>query len=108
MGIRRHRVLYNALAAGDGVWHRLDSRYEEDGVRSIQVDLSSGDTVIIQGTTVDPRGAIYDVTSTLTPSDITNITTFTASGNGVIAGNWSYIRAVKTGTTGVAKVQGHI
>lgn len=108
--IKRHVVLLNQQAAGNGSWIELDSRYDESPLRLLQVYVTAGDTVKIQGTTVDIKGSHKDVvTATFATEDITDIKTFTASGSGdLLEGPWTYIRAVKTGTTGIAKVQGFV
>ncbi len=108
MGIRRHVVLLDTAAADTGEWFRLDSRYEEDAVRAFQVALTAGDTISIEATTYDVRGATADITADIATDDITAIESFDISGNGVLAGNWTFVRAVKTGTTANAKVQGFI
>lgn len=109
MGIRRHKVMYDSSAAGNGDWFRLDSRYEESSDRVIHVELTSNDTITIQGTTVDVRGGNpATVTANLEADDIVDITTLSADGTYLLQGPWSYIRAVKTGTTANAKVQGFI
>lgn len=108
--IKRNKVLLDQTTAGDGEWIRLDSRYDCDSFRTLQVNMSVGDTITIQGTTVDVRGANpADVIASLTPEDISDLQVFTDSGTGdLLAGPWSYIRAVKVGATGSAKVQGYV
>ena len=108
--IKRHKVLLDQSAAGNGDWIRLDSRYDHDSSRILQIDLTVGDTIDIEGTTVDVRGGNPAVvTAGLAADDITTIQSFTANGTGdLLAGPWTYIRAVKTGTTGNAKVQGFV
>lgn len=97
-------------AAGDGEWFRLDSRYDIDTNRILQIALTTGDTIAIEGTTVDVRGGNPAVvTAGLTASDITTIDTFSTNDTlNLLQGPWTYIRAVKAGTTGTAKIQGFI
>ncbi len=108
--IKRHKVLMDQTVAGNGDWFRLDSRYDLDTQRILQVDLTVGDTIVIEGTTVDVRGGdVATVTAGLASNDITTIETLTADGVlNLLQGPWTYIRATKTGTTGNAKIQGFI
>jgi hypothetical protein len=108
--IKRYKVLYDSAAAGNGNWIRLDNRYDQAPDRIIQVDLTADDTIILQGVTKDQRGVDQDtIIASLVPSDISVIETFTADGGKFpLTGPWSYIRVVKTGTTGNAKVAGFI
>ena len=110
VSIKRHKVLLDQSAAGNGNWVRLDIRYDEDMQRTLQVDLTVGDTITIEGTTVDVRGGNpATVLAGLEADDITTIQSFTADGTGdLLGGPWTYIRATKTGTTGNAKVQGFV
>lgn len=110
VAIKRHCVLYDSASAGTGEWFRLDNRYDLDTNRIIQVDLTTDDTVTLQGTTVDVRGGDpATVVAGLTAKDISTIKEYTADANGdVLTGPWTYIRVVKTGTNGNAKVQGFI
>lgn len=105
MGFRRNKILYNSSAAGIGEWVSLDSRYEIDPTRVIHAVLAAGDVITIQGTTVDIRGPENPLDS-ITDYDIVDITEFDESGTGTLIGPYTYIRAVKTGTAGRAKVQG--
>ena len=108
--IRRHKVLLNTSAAGAGDWIRLDSRYEVDALRAFQINMNAADTVEIEGTTLDEQDATALAAVLVDPADITTLKSYTGntSENDVIVGNWTFIRANKTGTTGVAKVQGHV
>lgn len=107
--IRSHKVLYNSATAGTGAWFRLDSRFEVDADRALQVILTSGDTIKIQGTTMDLRGMTSaDVVASITADDISDLKSYTTSQADNLAGPWTYIRVVKTGTAGAAKVQGFI
>jgi hypothetical protein len=57
----------------------------------------------------DVKGFETDPTSSLIAEDIAVIGTFTAdTTDHVLTGPWTYIRAVKLGTTGYAKVQGFV
>lgn len=109
MGIRRHKELYNASAAGSGSWIHLDSRYENQPLRPFQISMNASDTIAIQGTTLRAKDAV-ELDTLITSSDITTLETYTGSTdvNDVIVGSWTFIRAVKTGTNGTAKVQGFI
>jgi len=105
--IRKSEVLYSGVAAGTGAWFRLDSRYDTEQLRVLQITLATGDTITIEGTTKDVRGSTEDaVKASITNDDIVTIGTFTSSGGNTLYGPYTYIRAKKTGTTGYAKVQG--
>lgn len=110
VAILRHKVLYDSSASGNGEWFRLDSRYDQNTQRILQIDLTTGDTITIQGTTKDVRGGNpATVVVGLDADDIATIQTFTADNTDhVLSGPWTYIRVVKTGATGNAKVQGFI
>ena len=114
MSIRRHIVLYDDSAAGNGEWFRLDSRYEETPERAIQITVSGGDSVTIQATTKDTRGPnpdtglAFNPDTDLDPDDITALIVYNADENDILTGNWTYIRVVKAGTAANAKVQGYI
>lgn len=56
MGIRRQKVIIDQTAAGTSPWVRLDSRYEIDPERTVQIIVSGGDSLLLQATTVDRRG----------------------------------------------------
>lgn len=105
--IRRNKVLLDSTSATTGDWIRLDSRYEDSPERSIQISMNSNDTITIQGTTVDIRGQ-EDPTDNIKSEDIVDLSSFSAKTSTVLNGNWTYIRAVKTGTSGPAKVQGFV
>jgi hypothetical protein len=108
--IKRYKVLYDSSAAGNGDWIRLDSRYDISPQRIVHVDLTSGDTIELQGTVKDEKGSTPSlVTASLDTDDIVTIETFTAdSTEHLLTGPWTYIRVVKTGTTGNAKVSGFV
>ncbi len=107
MAIRRHKVIFDASTASTSAWVRLDSRYEVDATRSIQVNVTSGDSIDIEGTSLDIRGE-GDPTVGIAAADVSVLATYTEDSTDVLSGNWTYIRAVKTGTTGPGKVQGHV
>ena len=108
--IKRYKVLYDSAAAGNGNWIRLDNRYDQSSERIIHIDLTAGDTVVLQGVVKDQRGVDQDtIIASLVPSDIAVIETFIAdSTEHLLVGPWSFIRVVKTGTTGNAKVSGFV
>ncbi|GAG78539.1 unnamed protein product [marine sediment metagenome] len=108
--IRRHKVLLDTITAGAGDWVRLDSRYEVDSLRAFQIDMNASDTIEIEGTTLDEQDATALAAVIVDPEDITTLKSYTGntSENDVIVGNWTFIRANKTGTNGIAKVQGHV
>lgn len=109
MGIKRYKVLFDASTASTGEWFSLDSRYDQSTERVVQVDLTVGDTVYLEGTTKDVKGIDKSFLDDLEASDISIIGTYTADNTGdVLVGPWSYIRVRKTGTTGAAKVSGFI
>jgi len=106
--IRRRKVLLDQTAAGNGPWIRLDSRYEDSPERAIQISLTAGDSVRIEGTTLDIRGE-GDPTDTIAAEDIAILDgSFSSSTSTILNGNWTYIRVVKTGSSGNAKVQGFV
>ena len=107
--IRRNKVLYNDRAAGNGTWYMLDYRYEQDQTRSIQINMNASDTIEIQGTTLEANDATA-LDAIIDTADITTLQTYTGNTdeNDVLSGPWTFIRAVKTGTNGVAKVQGQL
>lgn len=104
-GIKRFKTLYNDSAAGTGTVFPLDVRYDISPSRVLQGTVTAGDTIKIQGTTWDNRGPDKTGLASATWSDITS---FTANFTYTLTGPWTYIRIVKTGTTGTAVVQGHI
>jgi hypothetical protein len=106
--IRRHKVLLDQSAAVTTDWYKLDTRYDSLNDRVLQLDITTGDTIEIQGTTQDVRGPDKSFLASLAADDISTITSKTADEAVTIPGNWSYIRVVKTGATGNAKVQGYI
>lgn len=108
MAIKRHKILLDQTAAGSSDWFQLDTRYEDDTTRIIQVELTAADTVILQGITKDVKGADKSYLDSLDADDIAVITTISADGFYNITGAWSHIRVTKTGTAGNAKVQGMI
>ncbi len=109
MAIKRHVVMYDAATAGNGDWVRLDTRYEEDGARSFTVSMNAADTIGIEGTVLDEQDAAA-LALVVTADDIVKLETYTgnAQENGVLLGSYTFIRAVKTGTTANAKVQGFV
>lgn len=108
--IRRYKILMDGSAAETSDWVRLDNRYGGDIDRIINVDLTTGDTIALQGIVKDVRGQKpADFFTSLDADDISTIETFTAdSTEHLLQGPWSYIRVVKTGTAGVAKVSGYV
>ena len=106
--IRRHKVLYNASAAGNGDWVRLDSRYEIDAARAFTVSMNALDTVDIEGTVLDEPDAVA-LAAVITSDDIVVLESYTgvSQADGILLGNYTFVRAVKTGVTASAKVQGY-
>lgn len=110
MGIKRYVQLINQTAAITTGWVRLDNRYETFSQRAIQINLTSGDTVELQAIVKDVKG---DKTAgawlnNLQPGDITSLKVYAVSENDVLEGPWTYIRAIKAGTNGLATVEGFI
>ena len=105
---KRYVQLYSATAAGTSPWFRLDSRYEKISVRPLTFSIASGDSFLVQGTTKDFKGIDETYLTNLLTSDITNIGTFTTSGNDLIEGNFTWIRVTKTGSAGLGVVEGFI
>ena len=103
--IKRNKTLWDATAAGTGTAIALDSRYDKAPFRPIQGTVTTGDTIAIQGTTWDNRGP--DKTG-LSTAPWTTIKSYTADFNDVLTGDWTYLRVVKTGSTGSSKVYGFI
>lgn len=107
--IKRYVQLFNASTATSGPWVPLDVRYETKPSRILTINLTTGDTVAIQGTTKDIRGPGYDqITPNLTAADIATITSVTTSGFYEVSGPWTFIRVTKTGTAGNATVEGMV
>src|ERR1035437_8334733 len=107
--IKRHKILYNASAAGTGDGVRLANRFEIPADRVVQADMTAGDHLFLEATSMDVRGSISDsYLADLTAADITILSDITATGNYEIDGPWSWVRVRKTGTNGVGKVQGFI
>lgn len=108
MSYKRYKELMNQSTAGNSQWWDLDVRYEAISVRPIQGTITSGDTIVIQGTTKDIKGNDKTFLDSLTSNDYTTLATYTANFNDLIEGNWTYIRIVKTGANGTAVVKGFI
>lgn len=101
-----HKVLLNQAGAGTTDWVQVDSvDFSDLNPSTLQISLTSGDTITIEGITQRFKGIEKDF-STLTAVDITEIAEVTASGFVSLVGTWTYIRVIKTGTAGNAKVQG--
>lgn len=109
--ILRNHVLYDSADAGTGDWVRLDNRYCGGDIdRALSIYVTAGDTVTIEGIVNDQRGLTQDqvLAAVDETKDVRTLKTYTASDEDVLYGSWTYIRAVKTGTNGAAKVQGMI
>ncbi len=115
--LRTSKVLYNSSSAGNGSWFILNGRHEKFSERSIQGTVTAGDTIAIQATTRDWKpphpyvaGGLQEAAflAALTSADITTLITYTADFNDIMNGPWTYMRIVKTGTTGTSKVEGMI
>ena len=101
----RQRDLLNTDAAGAGAWYKLDSF--NDGDRGLSIYLANtADSVQIQTTAKPLAWNDYDLASVITTADISNAGDFTgeASFSEILVGSWTAVRAVKTGTAGIAKV----
>ena len=105
---KRYVKLYNDTAAATSGWFRLDSRYEKISVRPIHFSITAGDTIVLQATVVDSKGIDETYLNNLAASDIATIGTFVATGDELLEGNYTWIRVVKTGTNGLAVVEGFI
>lgn len=105
--IKRNVVLLDQSAAGAGDWIRLDTRYDSDTERAMNINLTTGDTIAIEGVTLDAKDATA-LAAIVESDDIATLGSFTENTSEILNGNWTYIRAVKTGTTGNAKVQGYV
>ncbi len=104
----RHKVLLQTGAEGAGPWIALDARYKKETERALQIFVTDGDTVTIQGITKDEKGSDKSFLANLGPEDISDLKSYTESTADVLTGTFTYIRAVKTGTAGFAKVQGFV
>lgn len=107
--IRRHKVIYDSADAGTGEWYELDSRYEVDATRSLIITMNASDTVAIQATVVraQDRRRLEDI---IQDEDIVTLESYTGATDvdAILNGNYTFIRVVKTGSNGNAKVQGFI
>lgn len=108
MSIKRYKVLYNSATAGTGDWVALDTRYEQLSERPLKVTLVDGDTVTLQAIVKDVKGPDKSFLTTLTDSEIASLKTYTETEQDILEGAWTYIRIVKTGTSGVALVEGTV
>lgn len=108
MSVKRHVVLYDDSAAGSGTWFALDTKYESDSSRTVQINMNASDTIALQGTTIEAKDAA-DL-GTVAAEDITTIQSYTGNTdeNDALIGSFTFIRVTKTGTAGNAKVQGVI
>lgn len=104
----RHKVLLQTGAAEAGPWIALDTRYQQDIERAIQISVMAGDTIALEGITRDEKGIDKSFLVNLDPADISVLKEYTESTADVLTGTWTYIRAVKTGANGFAKVQGFV
>lgn len=105
--VRRYVDIYSAIAAGTGDWVPLDTRYEKtpEG-RALRVQLTAGDTITLQAITKDVKGIDKSFLTSLLAQDISTLKTYTQSETDLLDGNWTYIRAVKTGTAGIGIISG--
>lgn len=108
MGIKRNKTLYDAIAAGTGDWIALDVRYEEAPTRPIRVVCASGDTITLQGIVRDVKGIDKSFLDALTDDDISDLAEYTENASDILEGNWTYIRAVKSGTNGRGLIEGFV
>jgi len=106
--VKRYKTLYDDTAAGTGPWIACDVRYDKQLIRALQIYVTSGDTITIQGITKDTRGNDKSFLNNLTTADISTLKSYTATDNDDLEGPWTYIRVVKTGTNGQGKVQGMV
>lgn len=98
-------VLYDASAAGNGTWYRLNRHCSAD--RGITISLAdTADSIEIQTTSKRLNWDDYDLAAIIEADDIGSAGTFTgeSSFSEVLQGNFTAVRAVKTGTAGNAKV----
>ena len=108
MNIKRFKELYNSSTAATSDWYQLDTRYDENMVRSLVVSVTSGDTVTIEGIVKDVKGGDKSFLDVLVDGEIATIKAYTESGRDVLEGPWTYIRVVKEGSNGRAIVQGFV
>ena len=108
MSIKRFKTLYNSATAGSSDWIQLDTRYENQSNRVLNVVVVAGDTVKVEATAYDPKGGDRDDLASLSTDEITTLSTVSSTGSYQITGSWPYIRVTKTGTAGIALVEGFI
>lgn len=103
---KNSKTLYFSSGASNGDWIMLNPR-DKENVRTIQVDMNAADTITIQATTkaAKDKNELADI---IANRDIVVLKTYTGDTSFVdtINGPFTFIRAVKTGTAGVATVQG--
>lgn len=109
MGINTVRKPYLLIddAAGDetGRWIPLDYRFSPEEDRSIHGTVTAGDNVIIEATTVRAKDR-FALANIIEAADITVLQTYTEDFNDIINGQWTFVRARKTGSNGTSRVRG--
>jgi len=70
--------------------------------------MAAGDTVTLQGIVKDVKGIDKSFLDDLTAADITTLAEYTQDERDLLVGPWTYIRVVKAGTAGAARVQGFV
>lgn len=114
MGIKRYRQLFNGTtvdavsASATGSWIRLDNRYSDLEVRPINITVSGGDSIAIQVTVVDQKSIDETYLNNLTANQIVTLQSLTATGQFLLEGGYTWVRAVKTGTAAYGLVEGFI
>lgn len=109
MSIQRYKVLYDSATAGNSEWFALDTRYQEaDITRYLNVNVTSGDTVTVQGILEDAKGIDKSFLDALSSGQIVEIVAVTGNGQVNFTAPYSHIRIVKSGTNGRAFVEGFI
>ncbi len=107
--VKRYVQLLNSSLEVTGNWVQLDSRYAKDQARSLIVSIDAvGDTVTLQGVVKDIKGIDKSFLNTLASEDIATLKIYTQSEHDVLEGPWSFIRAIKQGTAGLAVVEGMV
>lgn len=102
MSFLKNKSLYNSSDAGTGDWVKLDTAYDNDKSRALCVYLANAsDSIRIEATTVEAEADI-------STADIVPLKTYTESAGEEFTAPWTYIRAVKIGANGAAKVQGRL
>ena len=99
---RSYKVLLDQSAAGNGAWEPLDTTYTPIYNAICYVSCAGGDWIKLEGSlqpmSTNPGTTAYSPTAV-------SIAIVSASNAVALDGPFAFIRAVKTGTVGGAKVE---